>query len=811
MPRWLRISLISLVSLFILVIILWLVLALVIRSNKQVILQEITEQLGSRVSGTLEIRDMEPSLIRSFPNISVTLKDVLLKDSLFSVHQRPLLKVEEVFVKVNTFAILRKKVDIRQVFLKNGSIRLFTDSTGYSNAYLFKSKPAAKPKTQQPVITSFRLENVLLEIEDHVKSKLFRFDIRSIRGEMDNGDTTGWKCDLQTDVLIRDMAFNTAKGSYAQQKVLKSDLHLEFDRHTKTLRIPSQTLRFDGQAVVFDGIFNFLQKPATFTLKIKADAIGFRMAASMLPKSASQKLDSLSFSQPLNVLADIKGRMQFRDTPHVQVSWNTQNNVLSAKGIELDQCSFSGGYLNEVHPGLGHGDNNSRISLYDFKGQFDSIPVTADTIRVLNLKHPVLTGRFKSNFPLTSLTQPMGAHLFQFTKGNASVDLEYAGGWDAKDTVPGYLKGVVQISDGAFTYVPRNQAFQQCNATLDFTGVDLFIRNVKVQSGNSTLLMDGSIRNILNFYFHAPEKILLDWSVNSPLLNLNEFHSFFSKRKKHQHQQHHKSAKHHRARMLKQLDVVLDACSVNMAVHLNKVQYRKFTAQNVKANVQMTREKIRLDKVALQAAGGAMQLNGTVTQTGNGNDRFNVDARISQVQVDQLFHAFENFGQDGVEAKNLKGTFSATVKLSGGMKEDASIRPHSMFGTVKFDLKKGALVNFEPLEKIGRFIFRKRDMSNITFENISNTLDIKGNKVIIYPMLIASSVVNIELEGVYGMPKGTDIKMKIPLRNPKGDELITSITELQKRRKRGIVVNLHAVDGEDGKVKLKLGKGKDDD
>lgn len=807
MPRWLRISIISFVSLFVLIIILWLVLALVIRNNKQAILREISAQLGSRINGTLEIKDMEPSLIRSFPNVSVTLKDVSLKDSLFNIHKRPLLNVQEVYVKVNTFAILRSKVDIRQVFLKNGSIHLFTDSTGYSNSYLFESKSPAKKNAKQPTIGSFRLENVLLEIENEIKLKHFSFDIRSIRGEMDNGDTTGWKCDMQTDVLIKDMAFNTTKGSYAQQKVLKSDLHIAYNESTKTLRIPSQTLRFDGQAIIFDGIFNFTPKPALFTLKIRADAIGFRTAASMLPKSASQKLDSITFSQPLNVLADIRGRMQFRDTPYVNVSWNTKENMLTAKGIQLDQCSFAGGYLNEVQPGMGHGDNNSRVSLYDFKGLFDSIPITADTIRVLNLKHPVLTGRFKSNFPLTSLTRPMGAHLFQFSKGTASVDLEYAGSWDAKDTIPGYLKGIVQVSDGAFLYVPRNQAFQQCNATLEFTGADLFIRNVKVQSGSSVLLMDGSVRNMLNFYFNAPEKILLDWAVTSPLINLNEFQTFFSKRKKHQQ----KPTRHQRAKMLKQLDVVLEASSVNMRVDLNKVQYRKFIAQKVKANVQLTREKIQLDNVSLLAAGGSMQLNGNVTQTGNGNDRFTVDARIRQVQVDQLFHAFENFGQDGVEAKNLKGTFSATARLSGGMKDDATIRPHSMFGTVTFDLRKGALVNFEPLERIGRFVFRKRDMSNITFENISNTLDIKGNKVIIYPMLIASSVVNIELEGVYGLPKGTDIKMKIPLRNPKGDELITDITELQKRRKRGIVVNLNAVDGEDGKVKLKLGKGKDDD
>lgn len=805
MPRWIRISLISCVSLIALVIILWLVLALVIRSNKQAILEEITAQFGSRINGTLEIRDMEPSLIRSFPNVSVTLMDLTVKDSLYSIHQRPLLTFREVFVKVNTFAILRGKVDIRQVFLRNGSIRVFTDSTGYSNTHLFKTDSSAGKSSKQPTIANFRLENVQLEIEDLVKSKLFRFDIRNLRGRVHNS-AAKWSCDLDTEMLIRDLAFNTAKGSYARQKVLKTDLHLEYDKKTKTLRCPSQTLRFDGQAIVFDGIFNFSRKPAVFTLKIKADDIGFRTAAAMLPASASQKLDSIGMSAPLNVLADIRGRMQFRDTPYVNVTWNTKGNTLTAKGIQLEECSFTGSYLNEVAPGMGHGDSNSRVGLYAFKAQFDSIPITADTIRVLNLKHPVLTGRFKSSFPLVSLTRPMGAHLFRFTKGNATVDLEYAGGWDAKDTVAGYLKGVVRVTDGAFTYIPRNQSFGQCNATLEFTGEDLFIRDVKVQSGKSVLLMNGSVRNMLNFYFDAPEKILLDWSVSSPLINLNEFQGFFARRK----QQQQKPSRQQRASMLRQLDIVLDASRVNMQVDLDKVQYQKFIARNVKATVFLDREKVQVSKVALQTAGGAMQLNGSITQAGT-NDRFSLDARISQVQVDQLFHAFDNFGQDGIEGKNLKGIFSATVKLSGGVTENVSLRPNSMFGSVRFDLKKGALLNFEPLEKIGRFIFRKRDMSNITFDNISNTLDIKGDKVIIYPMIISSSVLNIELEGVYGLTKGTDIKMKIPLRNPKGDELITDINELQKRRKRGIVINLHAVDGEDGKVKLKLGKGKDDE
>lgn len=808
MPRWLRILLISAGSFAALIILLWLILALVIRNNKQAILAEISSQLSTRINGTLVIRDMDPSLIRSFPNVSITLKEVSLQDSLYGQHKRALLAIKEVYVKVNTAALLRKEVDIKEVILKDGNINLYTDSTGYTNTYLFKGDSTKKTKGKQPTFRNFRLENIQFSMENEPRFKHFLFDIRSLRGEMDYDDS-GWKCYLNTDMHIRNLEFNTTKGSFARNKVLQSDIELQYITASKTLRIPPQILQFDKQPVSFAGEFNFSQTPAAFALEIKADKIDFRNAASLLTPAISQKLDSINFDKPLDIKADIRGHMKFRDTPYIHVTWDTKDNILTAKAVTLEHCSFTGGFLNEVVPGLGHNDANSRLSLINFKGEYDSIPITSDTIRIINLKKPVLTGRFKSRFPLTRLTHIVGAHLFEFTKGEAEVDLEYAGTWNPQDTVPGYVNGFVQIHDGAFTYVPRNQSFQQCLATLDFTGQDLYFRNIRLQSGSSAVMMEGNIRNILNFYFAAPEKITLDWSIRSPMINLNEFHSFFAKRLKHVS----KKAPVHRAkpRIMKQLDVVLEACSVNMQVVLDKVKYRQFTASNVKAGIQLNQTGVKLDNAVLQAAGGQINFNGAIFNASNGNDRFTVDAKVNKVQVDQLFRAFENFGQDGIQAKNLKGVFSATAKVAGGLKEDASIKQHSMYGAVTFDLNKGALVGFEPLEKLGKFVFRKRDMSNITFENIHNTLDIKGNKIVIHPMVIASSVLNIQLEGTYGIPKGTDIQLKVPLRNPKNDELSGDAVELTKKQKKGIVVNLRAVDGDDGKVKFKLGKGKDGD
>jgi hypothetical protein len=212
--------------------------------------------------------------------------------------------------------------------------------------------------------------------------------------------------------------------------------------------------------------------------------------------------------------------------------------------------------------------------------------------------------------------------------------------------------------------------------------------------------------------------------------------------------------------------------------------------------------------MSLAHAGGSINMNGTMTQDGV-NNRFKVHADIKNVQIDQLFHAFDNFGMQSLGAKNLKGTFSATAAVSGNVQDNGKMVPQSIYGTLAFDLRNGALIHFAPLEDIGNLIFRGRNLSNITFENLKNTLTLQGNKIIIPPMQINSSALYMDVSGVYAMTKGTDMYITVPLRNPKKDEDIVDKEEKKNRRRKGIVLHLHARDGEDGKVKIRLGGKKD--
>ena len=186
-----------------------------------------------------------------------------------------------------------------------------------------------------------------------------------------------------------------------------------------------------------------------------------------------------------------------------------------------------------------------------------------------------------------------------------------------------------------------------------------------------------------------------------------------------------------------------------------------------------------------------------------------MNSRIKNVNVQNLFYAFDNFGQDAILDKNLRGTFNGNASIYGPMLPNGKIFPRSLIGKVTFDIRKGSLINFEPMYKIGNFAFPNRDFSNITFMNLKNTLAISKDKVTIPPMEIRSSVLNIFLSGVYSFGKGTDIRLRIPLRNPRKDELKTAMDEKRAHSLKGIVLNLHATDGDDGQVKIRLGKKTD--
>lgn len=785
-------------GLFLFLIVAYIGIAVYVSINKKEILQSITAQLNDKINGSLTIEKMEPELLRGLPGISFSLSNVLVRDSLWNTHHKDLLKAKDIYVAIDVWALLKGTIRIRDVNIHKADICIFIDRAGYSNTSIFTQKRKTGKVDNDIRLNHLNFTEVTFVFENNSKSKLFRFDIAKLKMELKYAPGS-WKATVGINTLVKDMSFNTGKGSFIKNKRLVAGLNMEYDKDKDQLTIPQQNIKIGSENIGIGGHFAFATKPITFLLNITASKILFKNARPLLTQSIAAKLNTIDFLKPVDIAASIAGRFSYPDTPLVKVSWHIKDNTFLTPAGDI-ACSFSGSFINELVPGMGHNDINSGIALSRFEGTWQEIPVKADTVRITNLKYPVLEGKFTSRFPLVRLNPILGDNIFHFDAGTADIDLIYKGGIEDDDTTAPYIYGTVKVAGSSVSYVPRSLDFTDVAATLKFTGSDLLIEGVKVRKGTNVLNMDGSILNFLNLYYAAPDKIWLDWNIKSPQIDLNEFKVFLAQRKS----QAVRSGKSRYARINKlsgQLDQALEESNVHMMLDVKKVIYKRFTANDINAEINLMKKGIKLQNISLKHAGGSLKITGEMQQQGPVN-QVSIKANVDNVDVSKFFYAFDNFWQEKLTDKNVKGTLSTAVNVTGKIQDNGQIVPKSFVGTASFELKNGELSQFEPLMDISKFIFRKRHLEQVTFNTIKNKFDIKGDKITIYPMRIESSAINMSVAGIYALTTGTDIKIDVQLRNPKKDELIDD-NNADDNALKGALLHLRAVDDDSGKVSIK--------
>lgn len=806
MPRWSKIALKIFGILVGMILLVFIAAAAYVNYHKKELLTTITAELNKNIKGSLTIGSMDPTFLKGFPGVSLRLNDVIIRDSLWSVHKHSLLEAKELEVSVNTLALLTGTMEIKKIGITNAIIYLFTDSNGYSNTAILKKKDKQDQNKKDEgesstEIRKFALNNVAFVLDNNKGNKLFEFVVDDLKGDIDYS-WSDWEADIKLKTLVKSLAFNSKRGSFIKNKVLEGPFKITYSDDKGLVTVVPNTLNIGTDPFVIGAKFDTSKDNTVFSIDIKANDIKWRDASALLAPNISSRLNMFNLDKPINVTCTIAGDMGPGGDPEINVKAAIKDNVLTTPGGTVKNCDFTGIFTNNYEKGKGHTDKNSAIKLFGFKGEYEKMPFSIDTASINDLDTPIATGVFKSEFDIANLNNALGVDLLKFTKGRASVNLAYrANIVDFKLARP-FVQGTVEIKDADVSYVPRKLNFTKTNISLNFTDNDLFIKNIRLQSGKSIVYMDGVVLNFLNLYYTAPEKILLTWQIRSPQLHLAEFFGFLGSRKI------VRKTKPKNVNFSDNLNMVFEKSKVDMHLQVDKVYYNKFLATDAQADLLLTENGISIKDVSVKHAGGSLKLNGGVTQKGTVN-RFSLNTNISNVDIQHFFYSFDDFGLKSLTSKNLSGYLFSKTNIAGSINDQGKLLPNSLNGSVIFDLKKGALKNFDPIRNVGKFAFPFRDLNNITFSNLNGKFDVRGSNITINPMQINSSLLNMDIAGVYSLTTGTNIAVDVPLRNPKKDEDITDKEEIKARRMKGIVLHLLATDGEDGKIKIKLNRNRD--
>ncbi|MEO6820152.1 MAG: AsmA-like C-terminal region-containing protein [Ginsengibacter sp.] len=770
--------------------------------NKKSIIKEVTAEFSKKINGNIAVGDVDISLFGSFPAMSVLLKNVMVTDSMYANHHHALFKAEQVFAKLSIAKLIKKDFAINGIKIINGGVYLYTDSTGYSNTYLFNSKKnnqTGKDTSNKPLdLKSIVLKNVELIIDDRKREKLYDIVVNDLKTKLNQKDSL-LMFDNDADFLIKNLAFNLPNGSFARGKTFSGNFDLKFNLPLQQLIADNIDVKIAGQPFNINAKFELAASAADpqFYLKVITKQIQYSLVKEILTDKISRALSIADIDKKIDADVILEGPLKHGD-PTIVARWNVDNAQLNTRFLNFSKATFSGYYTNDVEKGLPKKDPNSEIVINDFSGEWNGLPVTSKNIQIQNLFTPLLTADLKSDFPMSTLNDLLESNVMELKSGTVHANLTYKGPIIKNSNSNSFLNGEINLNDGTILYIPRNTEMKSVNGKILFQNSNVKIENLQTTFAGSKITMNGNANNLLSLVNTTPDKINIQWNVYSPSLNLGSFMYLLSppQAKK------IKKKKGSLGNLAKMIDEIFYRGSVNVKVNTGQLIYKKFLASNVVADMSILPQKYVINNVQLGFGNGKVSMNGSLTNSKTNYHQAAINTNITNVDVKKLFTAFENFGQSGITAQNLQGNFSAKVIAGFGLNNDGKLLPKSTTSTVDFSLKNGALTNYEPLMKIQDVIFKNRNLQNITFAEIKNNLQISNNNVTIPRMEIASSAFNFFVEGVYGMSGGTDLSLQIPLSNLKRRPEGFKAEKTGTNEKTGSSLFLRGQTGSDGTVQF---------
>jgi hypothetical protein len=780
----------------------WIGLALYVTASKQKIIQKARTELKSRLGGDASIGDIEVSFSHHFPNITLHLSKIVLRDSLWQQHHHDLLNAEEVYLQLAVVrSIFSGKPRLGKVYVERGTVYLYTDSTGYSNTSALnarKNGDNGKKEESDPPDLSFLDTHLVVEKQD--RHKLFDLEFHQLDCAVSR---KGRALSLNTrvDAQVKSLAFNTEKGSFIKDKPLVGHFTLQYNTGSKILQFTKATVHIDGYPFVLTGRFFPDVKPDPFVLSIHTTNIPYRKVTALLTPLIQQKLDLYDIDKPVTIQADLDAGAADDHTPLITVRMNLQDASVNTPIGRFNSVTVMASFINEWVRHEKRGDENSAVRLASFTGTMQGLPLHSDTATITNLKQPMLTCDVHSSFELSKLNELAGSKTIQFRKGSCSVNLVYQGPLKENDSAVVSLNGGMTIDSATISYLPYNFQLTNGNGRIRFKDQDLFVDKLEARAGSSKIGLKGSIRNITTVIDQNASSMVMDFTLSSPRLDLEDLTPVLGRPVT--AGPVHKGNKPLFGQTASRMDLLLRDGTIHLQIDANELRYQRFTGAHAKAELLFQGNQIQLKHMELSQDEGSLNLSATLRrQTGGGGNPLSFRSHIERMDLPRLFTEFNNFGQDGLIDKNLKGRLTADVEMSGMLTDKARMVNNSLKGTVNFSFRNGQLIDYEPMEKIHETVLKKRDLTEIHFAELKNQLELDTGVLTIHRMEIQSTAFLLFVEGTYNLKHGPDLSLQVPLSNLKNRNTDIPPDNKGNDGKAGVSLRLRVRRGDDGKMKI---------
>lgn len=732
------------------------------------------------------------SVFDNWPEVSVTLSNLSLINENKNPKKVPLLKAKGLSLSLSALKVLKREFVINEISVMDGEVLLQKDSAGFTN-FKIKEMPVAKDSLSHQSLLQIRkihLKNMAFDFYNHQKHKHIGmvFERNTIKLDWYGKNIAG---NLSGKLKINELLFKPSKGPMFKNK--SSDVHFDVvylqDRKNMFIDKTSQ-VKIEGQDYDVSGIV-FLDTAQTLILDIKADVKDFRQTIGLLTQSVQENLKLVKVKGHIKASALIVAKFNKEQDPQLDLRFEGKNNDVTLGDVKVPYTNLGfTGSLQCLPDSSGIPQmENAAVIIKNITGKVYGFPFRA-TVTIDNLVTPQL---------YTNATLEVNASKIKFKagqdfdlKGNCKANIHYSGpakGISRATFLKSPMKLVAEASFENFTYKTKTSKLPfVINGKATVVNDSLRFSNLVLKTVGGDFVLKGKAKGFTSYACDLSDAFRADVKASAGVFDITPLLQNTQQQKE----------KMNTAKAVSQMKK--DNFEFNILLDVKKLKIRKLEATNALANLHYMNDIITLRSLEFNSCGGKLSARGSLKDYAVA--KANIELKNMNVQT--LFEQCENFKQQAIVSENVRGTLSATTAVSVDFDEEFSLRANSLDADVKALLVDGHLLNFEPLQKISDYVFKRRNFEDVSFTEMNPSFTVKSNQMKIEPMEIASNVLNLFVFGTYNFKDESSLNLTIPWSNLKsrGKDYVPKKLAKDGETAKGLKLNVY---GYPNKMKIRLG------
>ena len=719
---------------------------IIIRFFEDDVVKYALNRINSQLNTPAHVDEVDLTWWESFPLASLRFQNVYIQET-FSTKDT-LLHANELYLSFSLLDVFSGNYSLKEFSADGAKAFLKLNKKGEDNWHFWKSDSTSAGNDID--LKAIRLHNTQVVYEDE-SNQLF-LDVLSDETKA-KGAFQNDQFELELDLVGKMNSFISGKTEYASNRSIT--VLGEIDSNT-----PENRYSFKETKITVDDLPFLLlgeviaDKKGKINLSISGDELELDEVLQRIPEEYRDKVAQYNADGILKVDLSISG-------------------TGTAPIIKAD-LSVSGGEIKQAESGTSLSNIDTRAS-YSFKNK-------ADVLTIHDLSATLGMGKISAKGKIEQLTSPaiqldldMAANLadlknffawdtLQVCEGEliANAHIENPAGAQNFDWNALLASGKAEILNGHFQLKSSSREFKDVGALFFIHNADASVQNFRGTVNGSDFLVNGTLRNLIPF-LSQPDQILdIDASFQSKMLNFTTLV---------EENENTASSSDYAFALPSNLRFKLNT-------QVDKFKFKTFEATAIKGIAEYANNVISVNPVTFKAAGGELMASLAISKATEQTFGLQCKADLKNIQIQQLFTSFDNFGQTFLTDKNIKGRATAAVSFSAPLSAGLKIDVNKIFSLIDIRIDEGQLSNLESLQQIATYIkenkwvapfvdedeFAKK-LKDVRFSTLENVIEIKNRMITIPLMNIRSSAMDISARGAHSFDNVIDYTIGFRLRD----------------------------------------------